>query len=115
MELSNYLNYQIRTSKSFNWNKDERRFYFEEEYINLVNGAFQLDSDKMSRARVIFFKDGRIHRNNGPAVVYLYNDGVSYYYNGQGFTKQRWFEQLTPDEKYIALWDFNVSNWRLNG
>jgi hypothetical protein len=45
---------------------------------------------------VYFYKDGKLHREDGPAVIYKLRHKV-YYLNNLIYDKHEWFEELTSD------------------
>ena len=50
-----------------------------------------------------WFQDGKLHRLDGPAVI-LYNDNKEWFKYGVQYTsKESFFENLTEEEKKIAL------------
>lgn len=65
---------------------------------------------------------GRVHRDDGPAVIYhsaLYlsskpalkvrteYNNYNYYLHGRGFLKrEEWFVQLNSEQKHNAIWNF---------
>jgi hypothetical protein len=47
-----------------------------------------------------------LHRTDGPAVEYI--DGIkSWYINGRYYSKEKWFQALTPEQQYNYLWNLN--------
>ncbi len=62
-------------------------------------------------------KQKHFHRIDGPAVdaFYEHSSGgyhvIFYYINGTRFySKEEWFEALTPEEKQNYIWNMNEDN-----
>ncbi len=75
----------------------------------LVTGKY-IYSDKY---RMMYFLDGKLHRSNGPALIYYTGlKSISYFYLGTEYKKkEEWFQVLTTEEKRQALWNsFGNSN-----
>lgn len=55
-----------------------------------------------------YLKEGRLHCDSGPAVVYNYGrNDFAWYINGTKYkTKEAWFENLTTEQKLNFL--FNI-------
>ena len=52
-----------------------------------------------------WYKNGALHREDGPAIV-AWDGGKQWYLNGEYFfTKEEWWEGLTPDQKEKALFN----------
>jgi regulation of enolase protein 1 (concanavalin A-like superfamily) len=57
-----------------------------------------------------WFQDGKLHRLDGPAVI-LYNDNKEWFKYGVQYTsKESFFENLTEEEKKIALFSDDFLN-----
>jgi len=57
-----------------------------------------------------WFKDGKMHRLDGPAVI-LYNNNKEWFKYGIQYTsKEDFFKNLTEEEKKIALFSDDFLN-----
>ena len=57
-----------------------------------------------------WFQDGKLHRLDGPAVI-LYNDNKEWFkYGVQYASKEDFFEDLSEEEKKIALFSEDFLN-----
>ncbi len=56
-----------------------------------------------------WFVNGEKNREDGPAVIY--SNGERHWYCNKKFflNIEKWFEQLTPEQKEKAVW--NMDNW----
>ncbi len=51
---------------------------------------------------------GLIHREDGPAISYVY-EGKRWYLYGKSYSQVEWFELLTPEQQEKVVW--NMDNW----
>lgn len=57
-----------------------------------------------------YYKDGKLHRIDGPAYNFPDNRG-DFYLNGMIYhSKESWFNDLTEEEQLKAL--FNIDEWK---
>jgi hypothetical protein len=53
-----------------------------------------------------WFINGKLHRVDGPAIIYP--DGyIAWCLNGRHYSKEEWFQQLTPEHQYNYLWSLD--------
>lgn len=57
----------------------------------------------------LYFKQGRLHRTDGPAVIYV-GGLCNWYYDGEKLSPQELFEKLTDEEREQAIW--NINEWK---
>ncbi len=58
-----------------------------------------------------WYVNGESHRNDGPALIYKDVEHFMWAYNGRElFSKEEWFECLTPEEKQNYIWNMNESS-----
>jgi hypothetical protein len=50
--------------------------------------------------------DGIRHREDGPAIEWS-NGKKFWYLNGYPYSKEKWFNLLTPEQKYNYLWNLD--------
>lgn len=55
-----------------------------------------------------WYLNGDRHRTDGPAIEFLRRNpklNNLYYFKGESLPKEKWFDLLTPEQKYNALWN----------
>lgn len=58
---------------------------------------------------IAYMQNGRIHREDGPAIIY--NAGhKSWYYEGKKIAPMDLFEKLTPEQKEKVIWE--LDEWK---
>ena len=69
------------------------------------NGNLHRDNDPAvirSNDTLFWYKNGRLHRTDGPAEMCADGD-IFYHLNGRIYSKEEWFNKLTPEQKAVAL------------
>lgn len=57
----------------------------------------------------VFFK-GKLHRIDGPAIEIIKDDKIisyKWFYHGEQYSKEQWFEKLSSEEKLIAIFELH--------
>jgi hypothetical protein len=53
-----------------------------------------------------WYQNGVLHREDGPAIEW--SDGDKYWWlNGGKYSYDEWFSKLTPEQQYNYLWNLN--------
>lgn len=96
----NISDYLEAKDKHFSEFKDSHFDSFPKKLCVKSNGRLTMTEDDII---------GFIHREDGPAICYEDGDEVYFLY-GKGFnSKEEWFEALTSEQKYKAMWNINGS------
>jgi hypothetical protein len=54
-----------------------------------------------------WYLHGERHREDGPAIEY-YDGTMFWYLNGKRYySKEKWFQALTPEQQYSYLWNLD--------
>jgi hypothetical protein len=86
--------------------------YGTKKWRNAERQLHRLDGPAMeySYGSQYWFQDGKLHRLDGPAVI-LYNDNKEWFKYGVQYTsKEDFFEDLSEEEKKIALFSEDFLN-----
>jgi len=83
--------------------RDGYRMWFKNGKIHRDGGPAVYFEGKGRNSQIQeWFKDGEKHRTEGPAMIYF--DGrLEWWLNGIFYTKEEWFEALTPEQQQAML------------
>lgn len=59
---------------------------------------------------ILYYRNRYLHREDGPAIVYLKSNDKFWYLNGFQVGPMDVFDQLSDEQKEKAIWTFN--EWR---
>lgn len=77
------------------------------EYFTGIVHEYYLD--KLNVFAIIYFENGKLHREDGPAIIY--NSGLKkWYFQGENISPQELFDKLTSEQKERVIW--NLDEWK---
>ena len=81
--------------------RDGTEFWYENGLLHREDGPAVI----YSNGHKFWYKNGKLHREDGPAIV-AWNGSKQWWMNGgYFFTKEEWWDALTPDQKEKALFN----------
>ena len=80
--------------------RDGNQFWYKNDALHREDGPAVIFSNGTKH----WYKNGALHREDGPTIIWG-DGGKSWYLNGEYFTKEKWWEGLTPDQKEKALFN----------